>query len=99
MVTSGLRTIAPEGALTMSTVRGWQEAGLAALREGGLVFDLRRVTETDSAALACVFNLVREARARDRQLRLVGLSDKLRNLASVYGVASLLPEVVRPDLE
>ena len=92
MAGNGLRTIAPEGALTMLTVRAWQEVGRAALLEGDLVFDLSGVTETDSAALACVFDLVRTARARDRHLRLVGLSDELRNLASVYGVADLLPD-------
>lgn len=75
----------------MSTVRAWQEAGRAALLESDLLLDLSAVTETDSAALACVFDLVRAARARNRQLCLVGLSDALRNLAGVYGVAELLP--------
>jgi phospholipid transport system transporter-binding protein len=92
MAATASRTIAPEGALTMATVRACQESGRAALQEGDLVFDLSAVTETDSAALACIFDLLRVARARRRSLRLTGLSGDLRNLASVYGVAELLPE-------
>lgn len=92
MATNGFKTISPQGALTMATVRAWQEPGRAALLEGNLVFDLSGVTETDSAALACIFDLLRVARARGRSLRLTGLSGDLRNLASVYGVAELLPE-------
>lgn len=92
MTSTGSRTIAPAGALTMATVRACQEEGRAALLEGDLALDLSGVTETDSAALACIFDLFRAARARGRQLHLIGLPEELHSLASVYGVAELLPD-------
>ena len=94
MAVAGNKTLAPDGALTMATVRTWLAAGRAALGEGDLLFDLSEVTASDSAALACVFELQRIAGRRGRVLRVVGLPDDLRKLANVYGVAELLPRDV-----
>ena len=85
------RTLTPQGALTMDTVRALRDAGRAALREADLVLDLGAIADSDSAALACIFDLCRAAQAEGRALRVVALPEGLRHLAEVYGVAGLLP--------
>ena len=44
----------------------------------------------DSSALAVMLACRREARAQGRSLQVQGLSDRLRELASLYGVLDLL---------
>ncbi len=54
------------------------------------VVDASALVELDTAALALLLDCQRQARARGKQLQLVGAPAKLGQLATLYGVADLL---------
>ncbi|MES2718232.1 MAG: STAS domain-containing protein [Pseudomonadota bacterium] len=54
------------------------------------VLDATALVELDTAALALLLDCQRQARARGKQLQLVGAPAKLGQLAMLYGVADLL---------
>jgi phospholipid transport system transporter-binding protein len=63
----------------------------AALAQGdGLTLDASALTELDSSAVALLLQAQRLARARGVQVVLQGAPEKLRALAALYGVESLL---------
>jgi phospholipid transport system transporter-binding protein len=63
----------------------------AALAQGGdLVVDASAVTELDTSAVALLLQARRLAQARGLGFELAGVPDKLRALAGLYGVESLL---------
>lgn len=63
----------------------------AALAQGGdLVVDASAVTELDTSAVALLLQARRLAQARGVGFELAGAPDKLRALAGLYGVESLL---------
>ena len=52
--------------------------------------DLSGVTRADSAGLALLLELAREARAAGRELRCTGVPEQLRRLAGFFGVTDVL---------
>jgi phospholipid transport system transporter-binding protein len=58
--------------------------------QGAVELDLAGVTRTDSAGLALLLELTREARAASRELRFTHAPAQLRSLAAFFGVAELL---------
>jgi phospholipid transport system transporter-binding protein len=73
------------GALTFSNAREVWEA-LSPTASGKATIDLSAVTQVDSAGLALISALKREAGA---QCRVIGLTAKLATLASAYDVETL----------
>jgi len=55
------------------------------------VVDASALTQFDSSALAVLLECRREASALGRSFAVKGLPQRLRELASLYGVAGLLP--------
>jgi len=65
-----------------------------AAQPGPVVVDAADLTHFDSSALAVLLELRRQALGLDRRFAVQGLMPKLRQLAGVYGVSTLLPEAV-----
>jgi phospholipid transport system transporter-binding protein len=66
---------------------------LSATSDPVWVVDARALSRFDSSALAVLLACRRDAEARQRRFVVQGLPPKLRQLAVLYGVAELLPEV------
>jgi len=79
------------GPMTMLSAAALKSAGDAAVAAGAAVVDLAGVTEADSAAVAVLFSWLRVAQQAQRPLSIVAAPDSLRSLATLYGVADLLP--------
>ena len=56
-----------------------------------LVYDLSAVAETDSSALAVIFDWLRTARARGVKIRIISLPASMISQAALYGVSDYLP--------
>jgi phospholipid transport system transporter-binding protein len=69
------------------------QQGLTGHSEPGsaMVIDASALTQFDSSAIAVLLEVRREASALGRGFAVKGLSARLRELASLYGVAGLLP--------
>lgn len=81
------------GALALETVRDLWKRKSALLTPGGQVtFDLAAVERTDSAGLALLVSLLREARASGTTLQFANIPDQLRSLARLSGIDDLLPQ-------
>ena len=65
--------------------------GLHAEATGTVVVDAAGLGRFDSAALAMLLEFRREALAHGRQLLVRGMPRRLRDLATLYGIAELLP--------
>jgi len=76
----------------MSTVPELYEVGLQQLDKEDLLVDFSKVEAVDSAAVSMLLCWARAAEARQRSLRVTGLSDDLLSLANLYGVAEMLPQ-------
>jgi phospholipid transport system transporter-binding protein len=59
--------------------------------QGPFEVNLGGVTRADSAGLALLLELAREARAAGRELRCTGVPEQLRRLAGFFGVTDVLP--------
>lgn len=79
------------GRLTMYTVPQDYEAGLTFLAGTDLLVDMSRVEAVDSAAIGMLLGWKRAAELAGRKLRVENLPEDLVSLASLYGVAELLP--------
>ncbi len=66
------------------------EAALAAVRSGDTQIDLGAVQHVDSAAVALLLALKREAQARNAALAFINVPSALVSLANLYGVDGLL---------
>jgi len=75
----------------MSTVPELYEVGLQQLDKEDLLVDFSKVEAVDSAAVSMLLCWARAAEARQRSLRVTGLSEDLLSLANLYGVAEMLP--------
>jgi phospholipid transport system transporter-binding protein len=64
--------------------------GRAAMAAGDFVIDFSGVVRCDTAALACVIDWLRGARAAGRRLELVALPHDLLSLARLCNVESLI---------
>jgi phospholipid transport system transporter-binding protein len=80
------------GELTFASTPAALGAAQAALEQGQGAFevDLAGVTRADSAALALLLELARNARAAGRELRCSGAPEQLRRLAGFFGVTEVL---------
>ncbi|UGQ46526.1 STAS domain-containing protein [Massilia endophytica] len=77
-------------AMTVDNATAALEHGLAAIRAGHTVFDLRNVVSVDSAAVSVMLAWQRAAAAAGVALRLEHLPPSLRSLTKLYGVCSLV---------
>jgi len=67
------------------------QQGLAGQQGTAAVVDASALERFDSSALAVLLECRREASALGRSFAVKGLSPRLRELASLYGIAGLLP--------
>jgi phospholipid transport system transporter-binding protein len=67
------------------------QQGLAGQQGSAAVVDASALERFDSSALAVLLECRREASALGRSFAVKGLSPRLRELASLYGIAGLLP--------
>jgi phospholipid transport system transporter-binding protein len=65
-------------------------AGQSAILAGDCVIDFSAVVRCDTAAVACVLEWIRLARARSRKLELLAVPKDLLSLAKLYGVEALI---------
>ncbi|MBI4996714.1 MAG: STAS domain-containing protein [Rhodocyclales bacterium] len=83
-----LKVTAP---MVIATAAELREAGESALLNGASIVDLADVAEADSSAVAVLLAWTRIAGERGQALAIVGVPQSVRSLASLYGVADLLP--------
>lgn len=83
-----LKVTAP---MVIATAAELREAGETALLSGASVVDLTDVAEADSSAVAVLLAWTRVAGEQGKPLAIVGVPPSIRSLASLYGVADLLP--------
>jgi len=81
-----------QGELSFANAVAALDAARTALSDGQGKFelDLAGVTRADSAALALLLELAREARAAGRELHCTGAPEQLRRLAGFFGVTEVL---------
>jgi phospholipid transport system transporter-binding protein len=80
------------GRLTMETVPALFQSGLQHLEGEDLLVDLAQVEAVDSAGVSMLLGWSRAARRNRHELRVTGLPEDLVSLASLYGVADMLPQ-------
>lgn len=90
MIQEGNRFIM-RGSLNMETVAGLFSQGIAQLAQGDLTVDFSQVENIDSATVSMLLGWKRAAQTKQRQLSVFGLPENLISLATLYGVADLLP--------
>jgi len=92
IATAGAGQAAITGPMTFATVTELRREGRRVLRAatGETVFDLRGVTQADSAGLALLVDWLAFGRAHGRQLRFVNLPETLQALAVIADVRTLL---------
>ena len=84
------------GELSFATVLKALDGARGALAAGpntastAFEVDLSGVTRADSAGLALLLELSREARAAGRELKCLGAPEQLRRLAGFFGVTEVL---------
>jgi|GEM_PF-221131 len=84
--------------LTVLNASAALERGLAALKAGQTVFDLRHVLTVDSVAVSVMLAWQRAAQDAGIKLELKNLPPALQSLTKLYGVCSLLfPTDVKLD--
>lgn len=76
--------------LNVSNATAALEQGVAAIRAGQTVFDLRNVQSVDSAAVSVMLAWQRAAHEAGVKLDLQHLPSNLKSLTALYGVCSLV---------
>lgn len=79
-----------QGDVTIDTVPELIETIRPLVREGVDTLDCSGIRNVDSAVLGLILAGKREAAAGKRSLKVTGLSERIHNLASLYGVADHL---------
>ena len=75
----------------MAEGRATLEQLLPLMGSGGIeILDASALQELDTAAVAVLIACQREARTHGRNLRVIGVPPRLRQLAQLYGVEELL---------
>jgi len=88
---AGAGTLAVSGELTFQTVpRLHAECGSDVAAGGEVVLDLSGVTRTDSAGVALLVDLLRQARAAGGDLRFLHVPEQMRSIVRVSGLERLL---------
>jgi len=80
----------PADSVTNANAPAIVAAGRAAIAAGDVVMDFSGVVRCDTAAVACVLEWLRCARARGSKLELVAVPKDLLSLARLYGVEALI---------
>jgi phospholipid transport system transporter-binding protein len=80
----------PALTITMTTAKAALDAGLKAIADGQLEFDLAQLTDVDSAAVATLLAWQRAATKLGRTLVFHKLPQNLQTLAQLYGADALL---------
>ena len=80
----------PAQALTVDHAQAALEEGLRAVATGQMQFDLSRVSEVDSSAVAVLLNWQRAAASASNNIRFSNVPASLISLIAVYGVAGLI---------
>lgn len=79
------------GPMVIDSAAALKKAGDGAVAEGAAVVNLSAVTDADSAAVAVLLSWLRVAQERKQILSIVNPPASIRSLATLYGVAELLP--------
>ncbi len=79
------------GALNMSSVPTLFQQGLQQLAQGDLCVDFSGAEGVDSAAVSMMLGWMRAAQLRQRGLSFRAMPPAVLSLATLYGVADLLP--------
>jgi phospholipid transport system transporter-binding protein len=79
------------GAMVIASAAELKDAGESALLNGASVVDLAEVAEADSSAVAVLLAWTRVAAERKQVLSIVDVPDSIKSLATLYGVAEMLP--------
>jgi phospholipid transport system transporter-binding protein len=79
------------GSLNMQTVPAVFKQGVQQLARGDLRVDFAAVESVDSAMVSMLLGWLRAAQAHKHQLLVQGLPENTLSLATLYGVADLLP--------
>lgn len=82
--------VLPLSSLTVANATAALAQGVAALRAGQTVFDLRQVQTVDSAAVSVMLGWQRAAREAGVALELQNLPAMLKSLTKLYGVCELV---------
>lgn len=79
------------GPLTLETVRSLYSEGLKPSGQTSLTVDMSQVEAVDSSAVSLLLVWLREAARNHITLHFSHVPDNLRALATLYGVADLIP--------
>jgi phospholipid transport system transporter-binding protein len=88
-VTGGRLRIA--GPMVIDSAAALKKDGDSAVAAGAAMVDLAAVTDADSAAVAVLLSWLRVAQERKQALMIVNTPASIRSLATLYGVADMLP--------
>lgn len=83
-----LRVVGP---MVIASATALKADGDSALAAGASVIDLQAVTDADSAAVAVLLAWTRNAQERQQAITIEHPPESIRSLATLYGVADLLP--------
>ena len=84
----------PEGRLTRENVAAIAEAvGPLSAHEGPLILDLSTVSTIDSAGVALLATIKRQAVEADKQLEIVGLSEDVKKTLDLFPFETTQPEL------
>lgn len=86
-------TLQVSGPMVIASAAELRAAGEVAIARGAAAIDLSRVSDADSAAVALLLAWLRTAQEHGRTLTIAHSPDSIRSLATLYGVADLLPLV------
>ena len=96
MATVKIETLGPghyqlAGDLTFDTVASLCKQNKVFFRQqGDVLVDLSLVTKADSAGLACLLELIRQAKSRDVEIKFDNIQKQLRSLVRVSGLEKLM---------
>jgi len=82
------------GALNMTSVPALFQQGLQQLAQGDLCVDFSETENVDSAAVSMMLGWMRAAQAQQRSLSFRAMPPAVLSLATLYGVADLIPTTV-----
>ncbi|MET3130362.1 phospholipid transport system transporter-binding protein [Oxalobacteraceae bacterium GrIS 1.11] len=89
-MSDALDTLQSLTSLTVHNATAALEQGVAAIKAGQTVFDLRNVVAVDSAAVSVMLAWQKAAQEAGVRLDLQNLPANLKSLTKLYGVCSLL---------
>lgn len=79
-----------QGRVTIDNAPAVLAEGLKLFDRDGLIVDLSKLEEVDSATISLLLEWLREAQRNQRTLRFTHLPDNLKSLATLYGVLDVI---------